>query len=597
MGPHVLLRRVLLRVCFAVGLGVVATLGLGIGPVAGFGHIGRGIDVAHADNELAGSNPADGSSLGASPTSISLTFASAVGSTNTVVATCNGTQVNVGNPAVSADKLTLTVAVVNPLPKGQCNVTYIVSAPDNTPNGSATFGFTITADPPAGAGTTTAATPDPNATGTGTTAATTTAPVIDTGDATASGPPKVGGPLGLGRLLASLGLAALLGSLVLIAIAWPEGVEYILTVRFLRAAWFVALAGSVLTVVLLTVQVTGKSVGAALSPTAWTDLKDVTPGVAALVRLAFTAACGWTVMRPERCVDQATQLPALAFPVIAVATYGFSRTGGDLAAVGVVAGIGHALAMSVWLGGLLLLTRVVLAGPGEDDLVHAVRGYNRLSGPALAITVLTGAVQIYRLDGGTLFDTGHGRVLLVKALVVGGMVFVGLMTRQFVNTAVRRTDVMTAPLAARLRRATGIEALGGVVVLALSAWLLALVPGGIQASNIDRTAYASQTSIVSGDLAVNVSITGAVGANGVKIEVTKPVTGLTSLVIKFIPPTGTAAPEVDLTVPTQLAGAGIAVLPQSEGVPLLVAGTWTLQIEAITPGGPQTIQRSFFLLA
>jgi len=368
MGPHVLLRRVQLRARFVLAAVGTAGLAFVLGVLAPAG-------VAHADNELVSSSPAEGSSLGASPTSISLTFATPVGTKNTVVATCNGTQVALGNPAVSPDGLTLTVAVVNPLPKGECNLTYLVSAPDDTPNGSATFSFTITADPPEGASTTpTSAGELVPGTSTVTTTLTTSAPVIDTGDTAPEGPPKVDGPLGVFRLLGSLGLAVLLGSLVLIVVAWPEGIEYILTVRFLRYAWVAALVGSAATVVLLTVQVTGKSVGASISPAAWTDLKDATPGVAALVRLAATAACGWTVLRPERAVDQGTQLPALAFPVIAVATYGFSRTGGDLAAVGAVAGIGHALAMSVWVGGLLLLTRVVLAGPGEEDLVHAVRG-------------------------------------------------------------------------------------------------------------------------------------------------------------------------------------------------------------------------------
>jgi hypothetical protein len=54
---------------------------------------------------------------------------------------------------------------------------------------------------------------------------------------------------------------------------------------------------------------------------------------------------------------------------------------------------------------------------------------------------------------------------------------------------------------------------------------------------------------------------------------------------------------VDLTLTGLLTGAGVAVLPQDEGVPLLVAGTWTLQVESVTPAGAQTVQRSFFLLA
>ena len=86
------------------------------------------------------------------------------------------------------------------------------------------------------------------------------------------------------------------------------------------------------------------------------------------------------------------------------------------------------------------------------DLVHAVRGFSRISTPALLLTVLTGAVQTWRLDRGALFDSSHGRVLLVKALAVGVMVFVGLATRQFVSTRLRKADSMTGPMASRLRR-------------------------------------------------------------------------------------------------------------------------------------------------
>ena len=75
--------------------------------------------------------------------------------------------------------------------------------------------------------------------------------------------------------------------------------------------------------------------------------------------------------------------------------------------------------MAVWLGGLILLARVVLAGPGEEDLVHAVRGFARISTPALAITILTGFIQMYRLDWGEIFTSSHGRVLFLKSIAVG----------------------------------------------------------------------------------------------------------------------------------------------------------------------------------
>lgn len=581
---------VLRRAAAALLTAVAVLLGLA---AFGLGATGLGAGVAHAENDLASSNPADGASLGSSPTSIVFTFAEALGATNTVVATCNGAVFPLGSTSVSPDGLSLSVVVVNPMPKGSCSVNATVSsAADQTPNGSFTITFTITADTAATTGTTIAPS-DTTAAG----APTTTAEIPGlTTNETAAEPPKVGGPLGLARLATALGLAALLGSLVLIVTKWPEGIEYILTVRFLRTAWVVALAGSILTVVFLTSQVTGRSIGGSLSPIAWFDLKDSTPGLAALARVALAAGSGWTVLRPERCLEPTSQLPAIAVPALAVATLGFSRTGGDLAAVGVLVGVLHALAMAVWLGGLLLLTRVVLAGPGDEDLVHAVRGYSRLSTPALLVTVVTGGVQTFRLDRGALFDTGHGRVLLLKAVLVGATVFVGLITKQFVAGHVGRGDGMPAPLAARLRRATGIEALGGTLVLVLTAWLLSLAPGGITAAANDDGDYGYRSgSIVANDLDVEVDLTGVVGQNAVRVSVNGPVTGLSQLTIDFKPPASTTAFEVLMELP-QVTGAGVAVLPVEQGIPLGAAGVWTIQISATTPTGAQTVTKTFTLL-
>ena len=560
-----------------------------------------GSPTAHAVNTLVSSDPADNASLPSSPTSMLFTFAEPLGPDNTAAATCNGEGFPVGNAAVNADGLSLTVSVPNPMPRGTCNVVVLVSALDSSSNGSVTISFTITADAAAVA-LTVAPTPDPAvdpATGstvvTETTvpAATTAAPT--TGEAAATAP-KVGGPLGLSRMIAALGLAVLLGSIVLIVTAWPEGVEYILTVRFLRIVWVIALIGSIATAIFLTAQIGGTSAGSAIMPTEWSELTKTGPGIAALARVALAAACGWVVVRPERCLDQQTQLPALVLPVVAVATFGFSRTSGDLAVIGVFAGVAHAIAMAIWLGGVVLLTRVVLAGPGEDDLVHAVRGFSRISTPALLVTIVTGAIMTYRLDRNSLFSSGHGRVVLLKLVVVGAMVVVGLATRQFVRTRLRKVDAMTIPLASRLRRATGIEAAGGVVALALSSWLLALSPGGLV--RVDSVDYGNEARIVADDLDVTVFVTGEVGLNGVRIEVDQPTTGLSGLTITFIPPPPPAvAAKVVLTVPAQMTGAGVAVLDQEvEGVPLSVAGVWTLQVDATTPTGVKTAQKTFSLV-
>ena len=94
-------------------------------------------------------------------------------------------------------------------------------------------------------------------------------------------------------------------------------------------------------------------------------------------------AAGWVVLKPERVIDPTTNMLALGIPALAVVTLGLSRTGGSWPFIGVVASVVHVLAMSVWIGGVVLLARVVLAGPGEEDLVHAVRGFGRISNPAI----------------------------------------------------------------------------------------------------------------------------------------------------------------------------------------------------------------------
>jgi copper transport protein len=325
-----------------------------------------------------------------------------------------------------------------------------------------------------------------------------------------------------------------------------------------------------------------------LSPTAWSGLTDTTPGIAALARTIFVLLTGWVVMRPERVIDPATQLPALALPGLAVATLAFDRAGGQLALLGYGVGIVHALAMAVWLGGLILLARVVLAGPGEEDLVHAVRGFERISTSALAITIFTGFIQMYRLDWGEIFTSSHGRVLFLKSIAVGAMVFLGVAARQFIKERVSRVDAMTGQLAVRLRRAVGIEAICGVVVLALTAWMLSLPPPKVEAKVDNTDGLAASLHITNDAADVTVQFSAVIGPNAVRVEVVQPETGIEALAVDFSPPVGAVVPGVILSVP--LTEAGTAFLPIEQGLPLGSPGVWTVTVRfGDTPIGSKTV--------
>jgi copper transport protein len=529
---------------------------------------------SETENSLVTSEPANGSTLGSSPTVLTFVFANELGDDDqfTAPVACGNAPQDTGIPVVEDDGLTVTVEVLSPLPRGACVIGWLLRDGLQATIAEGIITFSVEASPD----TTTATTSGP-------TTATTEPPAANDDAPTDEG--SAGGALWLGRVLSTMGILIVFGSLVLIGTAWPEGTEYVVTVRFLRSMWALALIGTVLFVIALTADLTDRSFGASLSPGTWFDLLDEGgPGRAALARLLLVLLTAWVVIRPERVIDPTTQLVAYGIAGLAVVTVGFSRTGGDLEVVGIAMAIAHAFAAAVWFGGAVLVARVVLAGPGDDDLVQAVRGFSRISVPAILATVATGVVQVIRLVGGSLFTSDHGRVMLLKAVAVAAMVFVAMTTRQVVASRLDRAHEMTVPLADRFRRAFGAEAAIGVVVLALSGWLLALTPA--QLSDDGDVDYAVTESFVdpASGLDVDVSIDPAeVGLNGILVDVNAPAEGLSDLVVSFLPPEGAVARGIDQPIP--LTGAGAVVLPQDVGIPFDVAGTWTLQVSGVTSTG------------
>jgi copper transport protein len=543
-----------------VGLvGLLAAVGLGTGTAA---------------QTLVETTPPDGAELTQPPEQIVLRFEDPVDAA-TVSMACQAEDEEAANPAtlesppeISADGRTVTAGVPTAPPAGTCTVAWSTTLPTGDSGESGSFDFTLTA---LASGQTTV----PGTTPSGDDGAEDT--IQDAEDVSS-------GAIWLGQVLSIFGIAVLFGSVVLIVSAWPEGPEYILAVRFLRAIWVLGIAGTLLYVIALSAGVRGESFGSGVNPAGWLDLFEAgVAGQAALARLVLFVACGWVVLRPERVIDPTTQFPAVALVTLATVTLGLTRTSGDLAALGVIAGIAHALGMALWIGALVLLARVVLAGPGEEDLVHAVRGFIRLSGPAIVVTVVSGLIQLYRLDGGSLFSERHGRVLLGKTVLVAAMLFVGLTARQVAQSRLARSTELGPRLAHRLRRAFGTEAVIGVIVIGLSGWLLDLPPGKVPAPEVD---FAIEEPIVDTTSGLDMTVSldpGRVGPNTLRVEVRAPESGLAGLTVSFVPPVGSDLPIIEQPIP--LGGAGVAQTPEDGGIPFEVAGTWTLQISASTPTG------------
>ena len=566
-------------------------------------------------NTVVNSSPSNGDNRSVAPEDIVITFAEELGEGSTMSLSCDNEPVPLGNIEIGDDDLLLTAEILEPLQRGTCVIRWTAFDRDARPAGENIISFSVSNDSGAVIETGDTVAVDPAAGADPAAAPTTIVPVAGDPAAspvtTADGSLVPGavddvtdadttvvdltsrtggqGPIWLGRMLSTLFIATLFGSLVVIAAAWPEGPEYLVTIRFVRSVWIAAVVATLLFTAAATAGVSDRSIVAGFNPVAWVDLLGAGwAGRAVLLRLLFVLGAGWVAFRPDRAIDPATQIGALGIPALAVMMAGVTRTTGDLAVLGVAIGVIHALAMAVWVGGVILLARVVLAGPGEEDLVHAVRSFGRISTIAIIVTVVSGVAQLIRLDGGALFSTGHGQVLLLKSVLVAGMIFVAMTARQFVAQRLARAQEMSVPLADRLRRAFGAEAGIGVVTIALSAWLLALTPPNIDVGpsidyDVDTTFEVAGSALV-----VDVRLTDAtVGLSGLEVEVRSPEVGLAGLNVVFTAP----ANDLDLgsiTQPVPLTGVGTAVRPEAVGIPLQIEGQWSIRVEAVV-GGVQIV--------
>jgi len=478
-------------------------------------------------------------------------------------AVCEGRPAPIGSVTVGADGISLIATLTAALPIGTCNVTYSVPQADGK---VATGGFSFEVLDPA--------TADPGDLG---------GDVTDGGNL-AVDPPPVSGPLSLFRILAYLSLAALFGGIAFIRWTWPEGINDDATYKFLRIAWSVALISNYVVAMLRASLLSGNSITSTILPFGWGELFQSASGISAFLRVVLIGACAIVALRPDRIFDPQSQIVSLALPTAAMATFGLTRAIDDFSTLGTIAGVVHVLAAGMWIGGLIFLAQSVLIGPGEEDLMHAIRTFSRQANIYIGVTVIAGIVQLYQMDGGSILTSRHGRLIVIKVIGVAGMVYVGGAARQFINHQLAKKRELSGRTAQQLRKAVLSEIGIGILVLVFTSWSVATLPPNVTPPGSDRTKYAFIGDRSGGEFDVQLKVTPAtVGLNAVRIDVYSPSTGLTDLTVQFNPPTNNTA-SVTLNVP--LDGVGAARLPMSEGVPFGAPGLWTIVVTGNGPEGP-----------
>ena len=420
---------------------------------------------ASAHAMLERSNPAADEVLAAPPTSIDLVFNEAITLLPDSVRVFgpDSARVDVGPVEhAGSDAATAEVGVRPDLPDGTYLVSYrVVSADSHPVEGAYTFVIGDASRTPV------------------------VAPPAD-------GSTSVDVALGLSRWLTYAGSALGLGGFAFLVWCWPAG----WSVR--RARLLVGGGVAVLTVGTLAALFlkgpydAGSGLGTATDRHLLREVLGTTYGRSLDLRLLLIAVLVLVLTYRE-------QLPVrwlAAAPAVLLAGMGVTFAfGGHAAAAGhrplaIVSDTLHVAAMSVWLGGLVLLLGAVLVR-GRVGVRAPVLRFSTLATGAVTLLIATGTYQSLRevRSWDVLFHTHYGHVLLVKLGVVALAFCAAVGSRAWVWQTVNPVVPVNAATAAppepvvddgphlrRLRTTVGIETAALVGALVASAMLVTSDP-------------------------------------------------------------------------------------------------------------------------
>ena len=212
------------------------------------------------------------------------------------------------------------------------------------------------------------------------------------------------------------------------------------------------------------------------------DALATTAGSMLLLRAVIGVVLGVALagMMQRQKIDQATLtvvMSSAAMYLIALAYVGHSRSE-SLPIVGVPLNVVHTSAVAIWLGGLVVLIAVV------NPLVttsHAITAFSRFgfaAQRAVIVIAATGTVQTLRLHGVSLsiITSAHGLLLLTKIAVVAAMVWLAAHNRRILSDPRLSHDNHAARARTLLVRTTTTEVVAGLIVISLTAILVAVSP-------------------------------------------------------------------------------------------------------------------------
>jgi copper transport protein len=344
-------------------------------------------------------------------------------------------------------------------------------------------------------------------------------------------------------LFASLLLLA--GGLAFLVAVWPRGAGVARVRQLLAGSWTAAVVATLAALPLQGVVATGSPLVDVLDTELVGEVLATRYGRVSLARLGILGAAMPLLLvvsrRPELVRPGAARWFA---PVAGLLGAGLLVTpglaghagNGKLVPLGVAADLLHLAAVSVWLGGLVVLVAAVLPRRDPAELRDVVPRFSELAYDAVVVIVISGLYQAWRQVGhlSALTSTTYGRLLLAKVAVVVVLVGFGALSRRLVQDRLVATSPLVARPAgpgaarldpdvaavARLRRSVGVEVAIAAVVLALTSVLVNTDPAASAAGSRATRAGPYSTSLATTTGTVSVDVAPArVGVDRVDLAV------------------------------------------------------------------------------
>jgi copper transport protein len=536
---------------------------------------------ASAHAVLESTTPAAGSVLDQPPKQVTLTFGESVEISLGSIRLFDGAgkEIAIGPPTHPGGTGSLVASDLPTLGNGSYVVAWRVVSADSHPVDGA-FTFQV------GTG---AAASDPN--------------VVAQILANEGGDRTVGVALGVARFVAYAALAVLVGGLFFVAVVWPDGAES----RPTRLVLWIGLAAAVLAtaagIALQAPYAEGSAITRALEPSGWRAVVATRSGRAWEARLLVFAVCGTGLLLTLRRSQQAAwRVLAATAGVVVLYAYGQSGHGGlgRAALAGLFATMVHLGAMSIWVGGLVLLGVVALAALPAGDGIAVGRRFSPIAFWAVAAVVASGLGQAWRQVGSlsALTATTYGRVLLVKTAVVVLLIAVAARSRSYlqdrllgrprphavavageVGAAVavdepdQRDAADTSAVRRRLLRTVGLEIALAAAVLGVTSILVATAPAVTAATG------PFNATVVEGTRIANITIIpAATGPNTLHVYVTTPGGALDKASTITVTITNSERKVGPINVPVENAGPN-HVTTDNMQVPF--SGRWQIDVAAL----------------